>query len=121
MTRLIRRIASFAALATLAFGQIVMTAHACDHLMVPVEAPIAAEHDCCDKTPPPATICEHQCEYAATTADTQVAPSAIAPAAPLAVRVETVTFRNIPARPLERPLERRGEPPPLALFGNLRI
>jgi len=122
VTRIVRRIASVAAAAALAFGQLAMAVHACDRIEAPsISAPVPA-HDCCEKQKPPANDCERHCDYAASSVDTHgVSTAAVAPATPIAFRIGAAAFHRMPARILERPLERRVEPPPLTLFGFLRI
>jgi hypothetical protein len=122
VTRFVRRIASALAASALVFGQLAMAVHACERLEeVALTAPQAA-HDCCEKPMAPANDCERHCDYAASSVDTHGASMTVAaPATPVALRVEAIAFGNLSPRAVERPLDRRVDPPPLKLFGVLRI
>ena len=123
MTRFVRRIASVVAAAALLFGQLAMAVHACDRLAAPVVAAPDVAHDCCEKPKAPASDCERQCDYAASSVDTHAGSMTVAASSvPPALHVESTGFRNVPKRVIERPLEQRAEPPPLlARFTVLRI
>ena len=122
MNRFVRRIASVLAAAALVFGQHAMSVHACDRVEAPAVAAPDSAHDCCEKPKAPASDCERHCDYSASSVDTHgVSATAVAPAAPPALLVQSAGFRSIPTRLVEHPLEQRAEPPPLSRSTVLRI
>ncbi len=120
MTRLVRRIAAIVALCALGFSQIAAAAHACAQAAEQRAAMSqgSSSHDCCDEKPTP---CEQHCAYNVAPPLETLAVVAVASLQPLpALRVEPVAWREPASRAPERP-ERRLGPPPLKLFGFLRI
>jgi hypothetical protein len=126
MTRFTRRLAAAIAAAALAFAQLAVSAYACpqqDRMAQPAAkaAPAPAATDHCAKTGK-GNLCERHCAYGSSSVQS-TPPAAANPdltplpwrieliSAPAAERLACKSFIVLP----------RGEPPPLARFGVLRI
>lgn len=121
MTRLVRRIAAWLAVVALAFSQLAVSAYACPSGM-PERGPDIVQDvaDDCGKLPG-ANLCERHCDYGASSVQTASPPAIILDPAPLPWRVEP--FVSLPAHASSREwlMPARADPPPLVLFGVLRI
>jgi hypothetical protein len=121
MTCLVRRIAAWLAVAALAFSQLAVAAYACPASM-PESGPDIVQDmaDECGKLPSP-NLCERHCDYGASSVQTASPPAIVPEPALLPWRVEPFVALSASASSRERLLPARADPPPLVLFGVLRI
>ena len=121
MTRLIRRIAAWLAVAALAFSQLAVSAYACPSGM-PERGTGTVQDvaDECVKLPSP-NLCERHCDYGASSVQTASPPAIVPEPALLPWRVEPFVALSASASSREWLLPARADPPPLVLFGVLRI
>jgi hypothetical protein len=121
MTRLFRRIAALAAIAALAFAQLAVSAYACPPGMPGGGMDMTpAMADECAELPTP-NLCQGHCEYGASSIQTTSQPAIVPEPAPLPWRAEPLVSHSPGAASRQWLLPARVEPPPLVLFGVLRI
>lgn len=123
MNRLVRRFAAVAAIATLVFAQLAVSAIACPHETG--SAPVAqmqGQHsgDDCDEMGNP-NLCERHCDYGASSVPSAAPASPALPAAELPWRIEPVEIAAVSRVILDRRNLDSHPPPPLILLGVLRI
>ena len=118
MTRLVRRVAALIALAALAFAQLATSAYACPSGMP--EPVVAEAPEGCGSLLNP-NLCERHCDYGASSVQVAPLPAVVPDAAPLPWRAEPFLTAPAIAAIRERVPPAHIEPPPLVLFGVLRI
>ena len=121
MKRLARRLTALFAIAALLFSQLAGSAYACPADRVDHAA--AAENSATDGCHELATpnLCDRHCDYGSATSQASVTPAFTADLALLPWRLESVqSGASRPAR-FAHEFPRRVDPPPLVLFGFLRI
>ena len=121
MNRRTRIVAAFLAIAALAFSQLAVSAFACPNHVAPVMSADEMPAGHCEQDAHP-NLCERHCDYGAASVG-HAAPDMTLDvlALPLPWRAEPVAIAA-PAMCVPRELAARSHsPPPLALFGALRI
>src|SRR5258707_1312025 len=121
MTRLVRRIAAFLAVAALAFAQLATSAHACLSGMEG-RAHVAGDSaagDCAKVANP--NLCERHCDNGSSSVSTSSAASFAADVAPLSWGMVPLVATRTSSVAIGRPAAPRADIPPLTLFGALRI
>ena len=122
--RTLRRFTALLALCALAFSQLALSAHTC-HGTAHEPAPAMVPGAPCEGMQGPmdheSNVCDQHCQYGHTTLDKVQAPAAFDSAAqPLRVAPAAPSFAGITGATLRRPAP-AAAPPPLLLFGTLRI
>jgi hypothetical protein len=123
MNRIVRRFAALAAIAALAFAQLATSAFAC-----PAQTNAASwahsatvqAMDGCDESAN-LNLCERHCDYGSSSVGYAAPAMPVLPVADLPWRIETVAAPVISRVVLERQHLLSRSPPPLTLFGVLRI
>ena len=116
-----RALAAVVAICALLFSQLAVSAFACPRAIEAAEAAMQMPEGHCGGVPQ-RNLCDRHCDYGAQTVN-QVMPDA-APdvlALPLPWRAEAIVPTRVAAPPAVARLVRSHSPPPLALFGVLRI
>jgi len=121
MNRFVRRLTALFAIAALLFSQLAVSAYACPADRV--DQATAAENSTmngCDELATP-NLCDQHCDYGSATLQASVAPPFTADLAPLPWRLEPVQSGALRPAHFAHEFPRRVDPPPLVLFGFLRI
>jgi hypothetical protein len=126
--RTYRRIAALLALCALAFSQLALSAHTCHGTAHVPASPASATEPAapCEGMQGPmdheANVCDQHCQYGHANVDKVLSPVAAfdSAAQPLRVAPAAPSFAGITAATLRRPAP-ASTPPPLLLFGTLRI
>src|SRR5690349_14323515 len=116
-----RRLTAFVAILALAFAQLAVSAFACPLERSPHAAMAAMDGDPCDGMATP-NLCDRHCDYGAANvnhASPDLAPDVLA--LPLPWRAAPVPVPAAAARIVVDVPSRSHSPPPLTLFGVLRI
>jgi hypothetical protein len=121
MKRLIRRFAAFVTVAALVFAQLAVSAFACpDDASQRAHALVNSTSGDCEKLSNP-NLCEQHCDYGSSSVHTLSAASPAPDLAPLPWRVQALQLSAARSSVRARLAPRRIDPPPLILFGVLRI
>lgn len=123
MTRLTRRIAGLAAIAAMLFSQLAVSAYACPRELGASQASvaIAGTMDGCDEAVT-ANLCDRHCDYGASATGHVSIDGSPGPAFACVVRaVEPPAAPGSTGRAVEHRFLLGHSPPPLTLFGALRI
>jgi hypothetical protein len=123
MNRLVRRFSALLAISALLFAQLAVAAYACPMDKVPerVTSTLSAGETHCNDLQSP-NLCDGHCAYGSSVAGHATGPSS-APfiATPLSSRIEETSAAVVNARAFDEDFLRFEPPPPLTLFGVLRI
>lgn len=123
MTRLIRRIAGLVALAAVLFSQLAVSAYVCPRDLGASQASVAmvGTMDGCDDVVT-ANLCDRYCDYGASAAGQASIDGSPGPAIACVVRaLEPPSLPGSTGRAVEHRFLLGHSPPPLTLFGALRI
>ena len=112
-----RRFSSLLLCATLLFSRVALAAFACPNEM---PSPPAMEMDCGDAKPDLANLCEQSCHDDPQKHESDH-PVALPPAAPSGLHIVHAVPRVPAATRAEAIQARANAPPPIVLFGRLRV
>jgi hypothetical protein len=121
MSRFVRRFAALAAIATLTFAQLAVSAFACPNDAPMGHASSVASHDegCGGEMNP--NLCDSHCGYGSSSVGHFAMAAAAVPSADVSLRIEAALAPEVSRSILTRRNLIPHPPPPLALLGVLRI